>query len=429
MTVLSVIEIIRYAGPILIGILLTRCGLSVEERSLWEQIIFYQNAVSFSFLWAGSQVQLTVLPVDAHLEKKHAFTMLTVVGSLLPVITLSILLPRTFTFMQHDGLIPWVLFVLFLQTCGHWLENEFFITKQYYKALASASITHIGLLIFVPAVYSFLPADQAVLGALWGMGGVYGLRALLWWILTLRRKYWDAWLPLMIPMMRSLIPLWGSFLVAGSAFYFDGWLVERFLAPEYFLDFRYGARELPISTVLASGISATFTHKIAQAGKSNLYTLTQMMDGKIRFFQRIIFIISGCLLLGSHWLFEAVYGAGHIKASYIFDGFLLLAVSRVLFPQSFILGLKMNRTMFQVSLAELIIHIIFSAVATYFLGIYGIVIGTLTAYFFEKFMYIYILHQRGVSYFRFHPLTEYVLFSTLLGGFFVAKIIYMFYLK
>jgi len=220
----------------------------------------------------------------------------------------------------------------------------------------------------------------------------------------------------------KLWPLLGVALFAGLAEPLDAALIRAFFDEADFVLFRYGARELPIATILAAGFSAAWSARIAEAQKEGklgqaLYRLRRttipLMD--------MLFLLALVLMYGAPYLFEAVYGPDFAGSATVFQGYLLLTCSRLLFPQAIVLGLQRGGLMFRVALAELLLHVGLSVAFLPVFGPMGVVYATVTAYAFEKVLLIYQLHRMGLGPQYYVPLGRWVLYSAALVLAYVAE--------
>src|SRR5258706_3059940 len=93
-------------------------------------------------------------------------------------------------------------------------------------------------------------------------------------------------------------------------------------------------------------------------------------------------------------LFEYVFGIQYRSSALIFNIYLLLTLTQLIFPQSIMTARGDTKILWYVSLAELTVNVISSLLLMRTLGLIGIVWGTLIAYIFEKMVLLIILHIR-----------------------------------
>ena len=208
-------------------------------------------------------------------------------------------------------------------------------------------------------------------------------------------------------------PLIISYLIGGSADYIDGLMTTHFFGPEVFAIFRYGAREFPLSLLLANALSTSMIPVLRESSTIN-HKLGDLKVHSARL-MNLIFPFSIILMVGSSWIYPLLFDKRFEASASIFNIYLLLAVSRMIFPQSIALALKVNRTILLISVAEILINVI----ASYFLmlkwGIIGIAWGTILAYTSEKLLLVlFIKWKHQIPFGEYVPIRKWTLYSLLL---------------
>ena len=120
-------------------------------------------------------------------------------------------------------------------------------------------------------------------------------------------------------------------------------------------------------------------------------------------------------MLSSKFLFFTFYGESFTEAAKIFNIFLLFILSRLLFPQTFLLATNNQNYFYISSSLELFFGLLFGFWLGNIYGIVGIAYGALIAYFIEKFVLLYFLSKTGVSYQKWMPIGHYLIGAFLLG--------------
>ena len=178
----------------------------------------------------------------------------------------------------------------------------------------------------------------------------------------------------------------------------DALLVRLTLPAEAFLAFRYGARELPLTLVLATAASTALAHRVAQAaaGPDGLAAALAELRRHHRRLMAVGFGAAAVLLLLSDALFALAYPAAYAGAAAVFDLYLLLAISRVLLPLAVLLGLGHTRPLLWAAGAELALHVGLSLLLLPHLGLWAPACAAVVAYTAEKAALLYALSRRGV---------------------------------
>ena len=136
----------------------------------------------------------------------------------------------------------------------------------------------------------------------------------------------------------------------------------------------------------------------------------------------LLFPLSIFLVLSSKWLFPLVFNEDFGESAIIFNIFLLVTVSRLLFSRTILVGLNANRMIFYFSVFELAFNVALSFALVPFLGLSGIAIGTVAAYTLEKVLLCWYLYSKfGIGLARYTNMRWYLAYSTLMVlGFVVA---------
>ena len=174
----------------------------------------------------------------------------------------------------------------------------------------------------------------------------------------------------------------------GLARSFDAWLVARHFDESTFAIFRYGAREFPLVVALSAGLSAVMISRLVdQSSVEELKTRsTRVMHSS--------YPVVALLLLFSPLLFEIIYGEQYLPSAAIFNIYLLLTLTQLIFPQSILMARGGTKLLWYVSICELVINIVVSLVLLRYLGLAGIAWGTLVAFVFEKIALLYFIKKR-----------------------------------
>ena len=208
-------------------------------------------------------------------------------------------------------------------------------------------------------------------------------------------------------------PLILSYLIGGSTDYIDGVMATHFFGPTTFAVFRFGAREFPISLLLANALSISLIPLLG--GSSTMQSGLRKVKLHSSRLLHVIFPLSILLIFTSKWFYPLVFDHRFADSAAIFNIYLLLAISRMVFPQSIALALKENRALLIISLVEIIINIFASYLMMMKFGIIGIAWGTVIAYSSEKLMlsaYLSFKYQLRLA--DYVPLLTWLSYSVLL---------------
>jgi len=184
------------------------------------------------------------------------------------------------------------------------------------------------------------------------------------------------------------LPIILSVLLSGSASYIDGFIVTGYFDEDVFAIFRNGARELPLVALLAHAMSSALVPKFQEEKLS--VALKKIKDRSLSLVN-FMFPLSILLVISSYYLFPIFYDDRFIDSAGVFNLYLLLVFTRLLFPQTILIGLKKTRVLVFASSIELIINVVLSLIFIRIWGIRGVALATVLAYLIERvFLVIWI---------------------------------------
>lgn len=112
----------------------------------------------------------------------------------------------------------------------------------------------------------------------------------------------------------------------------------------------------------------------------------------------LLFPLSILLLLTSRYFYPIVFRPQFAASVPVFNIFLLLLITRMLFPQTILNGLRQSGILLVSAIIELGLNAFCSYKLMHHFGIIGIAWGTVIAYFFDKmFLVIYNYRRNGIA--------------------------------
>lgn len=215
--------------------------------------------------------------------------------------------------------------------------------------------------------------------------------------------------------LKKAVPLMFSILLAGSMDYINSYIVQFNFSDETFAMFRYGARELPIFLILANSLSNVYSGEIAkfnQQGKLEEALLN--LKNSARRLMRWLFPTTIALMFLSPYMFKYAYNEQLLQGYKVFNIYLLLIVSRMVFPQTVIMGILKSRVFYVISSNYLIINIVLSFWFIYILqDISGIAYATVIAYTIEKLMLAVVCKMEGIPLHKYSSVKEYLFYVAI----------------
>ena len=322
--------------------------------------------------------------------------------------------PAIFRFFLHSSPFEFLgIFLVYalLMLPSYFLEYVLYVDGKFRKLVVVALLT-----LFFQNLPVFFGFDLPTVFAVWAL--IAGLRVL--YLLFSLPNFSGSSVGELRNTFILTLPLIVYALISQWAATYNSWLVNYLYKGDLFTFtiFRYGARELPLALSLATGLSAAMSGAISRNMEEGL----QMLKKKSEELMHLLFPFTIVLLLTSNWWFPFVFSGNLSDAVIIFDIFLLLVVSRMLFPQSVALALGENRALLWISVAELLVNMLLSFFLATDYGLVGIALGTLLAYLAEKFMIAAWLgwrHQLALS--RYTSLRWFFAYSGLIVVVFIIK--------
>ncbi|MEE9439849.1 MAG: lipid II flippase MurJ [Saprospiraceae bacterium] len=289
------------------------------------------------------------------------------------------------------------------------LTEHFLLLKDNARSLIYYSlIVYAGyLLIIVSATIRY----NSIAGVLYALVVWAFLRFL--YLLYYVNKHavieWDS--KLSFRFLIFALPLIISVMASHSMDFVDGFIVEHYLSKSDFTIFRYGARELPLNTIL---ISAFATAMVPLAMISFDQTLAKVKERTSKM-MNWLFPISIMLMISSPYLFTRIYSNDFFESASVFNIYLLIICSRILLPQVVLYANHKNNVLMIVGAIELCINIFLSLYLLPIYGIQGIAFATVIAFIIQKIiLIIYTWKVLSISVTHYLNVPQYIGYSILL---------------
>lgn len=404
-------QLLRMGSAIVAGILLVHLGFSEVEVGLFEWFLFVTHAASFFWSMGLKNALSTYIARLSSDLLGRLYVNIFVLFSLLGAVIGMLLC----IFVESLEAYRYLLAGYFILTVPASLAEHFLILDKKPKTLFwYGLISSVGYLGAVAA------------GALQGHLS-YVFSALLFWALCrfvyVLKLVFDYPLGgLDFTMLRQFVvfgfPLILHILFGAGMDVLDGFLVEAYFGEEQFAQFRYGARELPISLLLVGALVTASLPSLRMGLQEQLPVLKQ----KLSRYMDLLFPLSLVLLLVSDFLYRTFYSEAYTISADIFDIYLLILVSRILVPQAVLYAKEGNKILMWTALAELLVNLTFSLLLIQYVGLIGIAYATLIAYTFEKVVLCtYVYRAYGIGLSQYIDLRKYLIYAALLiGGYLIS---------
>jgi O-antigen/teichoic acid export membrane protein len=399
---LQVFQVFRFAAPFVISIILVRL-LDQQNVGIYESLLLI--GTSFTFFWVSGIIN-TFIPYyhSIEIEKRPVliFNIYLVLAlfSAITFLTLLILQPVLFNSVKYQGSANSTIYIYYLIynlfNAPAFLMEYLLLVKNRPRIIVwyGAIISTIQVLaLTVPLAIGYSLETGVLFLALSSF-----LKFLLLTIYVTRISSFTLSVDLVKSFLKQALPAMLTLIVGGSMVYIDSYIVMHYYDKAQFAIYRYGAQEMPLVLLMANALSNVYSGEIAQARLNNkiLQGLEKMKISSERL-MHALFPITILLILGSRFLFTHVYTHGFLESAAIFNVFMLLTISRLVFPQTLMLGMLKNKELLYINSAEWVINLVLDFVFYFQFGMIGIAYATVLAYFMAMIMQMIYLKREGFT--------------------------------
>lgn len=418
---LQTFQVLRFLTVLFTGMLLSKSSLSIRGIGCYESLIFLSGAVSF--FWVSGLMNSLLSSFGAAREKGktsllfHAACSLYTVNFLLLLVLLLFgdffkgLLPT-----EAVEYYPLLLMYIFLNNPSYLIEHIFLLQD---KAMHLVRYGVINLLVSLVAVILPVYLGFSLYISFYALIAFAFLKNIF--LLYLLRSYSGSGIDLKAIAEQLLLaaPLIFSLLISGSAEYIDGFLVSTHFGSDAFAVFRYGAKELPIAVLLSGALSNALVPKLAGTAFEAEH-MQHLRKESLRL-MHLLFPLTIVLILGSTYIYPILFREEFISSAPIFNTYLLLLISRMVFPQTLIMAGGKTGVIFKIALVEILVNVVSSYFLMLQFGIIGVALGTLIAFFTEKLcLAAYLYFRMNIPAYEYIPIRPWLLYSAaLLSVYFV----------
>ncbi|MCA1760228.1 MAG: polysaccharide biosynthesis C-terminal domain-containing protein, partial [Bacteroidales bacterium] len=314
--------------------------------------------------------------------------------------------------LGSSGTIPYfnlVLIYIFFSSPSYLIEYIYLLKNKPEKILIYGIITFSAqfLLVSLPVILGF-DIETALTGLIIISIVRYG------WLMVLLKKH--TLFAISFNFIKEHIhfawPLIISTLVGSSASYVDGFLVLNKFDSATFAIFRYGAKEFPLVLLMANALSTAMISEFSQ--KEKLAGALVYLRKRSANLMHLLFPVTIFFLVFSHWLYPKIFNPDFSESAVIFNIYLLLIISRLVFPHTILIGMKKTNIVMYASFAELLVNVVLSIIFINFWGIKGVAFATVIAFGFQKIIWlVYNKKVLGISPKDYIPLKSLTIYSLI----------------
>ncbi len=378
-------------------------------------------STSLTFFWVNSFLQTFLIQYPSVPESEKGIFLSTIFLIFNALSFLGLLLVNFLAISHHALLFS---FFLFFNTSPLLLESFWTSKNDPLSILIFSMLSNL----LLPLVALPLFFGENIESVLWVMLLLAIFRYIVLIINILRTtKQFDFSKKMAVDFFKKSTPLVGYSILGGFVMIYASWLITY----KYGVDksqlalFRYGAREFPLALALATGLSGATAADLAMRKRQSEADFTEgvlILKRKSERLWHIVFPLSFVLLFSSNWLFATIFNPDFASSAPVFDVFLLIVVSRVLFPQSILLGLGDTNATFWAGLVEIIVLIPLSWVGISYGGIFGLSCAIAISFLCEKIVMVnYLQKKYSIDFQLYTNLFWYLVYVFILILIFVLK--------
>lgn len=419
--VFQLFQVVRQLCTILFSIILVKSSMSISEVGNYE--LWLWIATLFASIWLqGVFVNLLTVYQNTNRQKVLIGSIFLLTTGVVIIYLFSILLPGgLLTFLSGQSSLPHsnvYAFSLFCYLSSLYLPY-LLLVKKMKKQLLGYAIFYLMSFIIMAIFFLINPTSKG-LALAFGTFSIFQYCFLLF-VLLKTGLYFSF--PLIKRFIIQAAPLILAAVIASMAQYFDEWYINQvFNDSSIFVQYRYGARELPLTLTLASSFANSMILPIQEDQEKALKRIKKTTKRWIVYF----FLMAIPLILVSPLLFEFIYDKHFIISAFVFSTFLLILICRFLFPHAILLAKGERNTLLIISGIELGINILLTIWLLPKLGLIGVAIATVIAYLFEKIILILFLHLKYKIHLKTYiPIYLWLCASLVLIAVFLIQVIYL----
>ncbi|MBW7845453.1 MAG: hypothetical protein H3C45_07385 [Bacteroidia bacterium] len=414
---LQTYQFLRFGTVFIISILLAKIAVLYQHEYGLHLISQYENLMlvtsSLTFFWVGA-ISNIIIPyfnnADKETQKKILFNVFIIL-LVFSFVAAVIIAAMGYLESNDQTLLQMFALVVLLNTPTYITDFIYYLNGKYKQLIIWGLITfgaHI-LMLCVPLFFK-----QSLTLAINLLLVLSLLKFNFTIILLMKHATINVEKELIMDFMKKVMPIMFSILLAGSMDYINSYIVKFNFTSEEFAMFRYGAKELPIFLILANSLSNVYSGEIAkmnQLGKLNkgLSNLKQS-SRKLMYW---LFPSTIVLMFLSPYFFKYAYNEQLIEGYKIFNIYLLLIISRMIYPQTVIMGILKNKIFYLISSNYLIINILLSFWFIYLFGLTGIAYATVLSFIIEKIMLVIYCKMQDIPLNTYASWVEHLVFSVL----------------
>jgi O-antigen/teichoic acid export membrane protein len=434
---LQTFQLLRFLCFLAISIYFTKVPLSEGDIGDWEMLLYISGALSY--FWVTGIIQ-SFLPLSkrslAFVQHKrvdgkspelfNAFVLL-LIFSLAFALLILILYHGSIHHAGNSKIpYPYLLIIYFILSNTSPLIEHIYLLQDKPKHIFGYGV--ISTILQTCAVCIPVMLGFGVESAIWGLIGVNLLRFA--YLIRLLRLYAEIKLSRQFILNNLYVgyPIMFSALLSGSTQYIDGLVATVAFEKEKFAIFRYGCKELPFVVMMTSGLHNALIPRFSV--KKDIPTVLEEIKTKSLRMMHILFPLSIAIMIFSKWLYgQVLFNESFYRSADVFMVYQLMIISRIVFPQTILIGMKKTKILMSAAIFEILLNIPTSLYLVKYYSVVGIALGSGLIHIVEKFILIGYVHRKlKIPPKTYISIAWYIFYSMLIGIVFILidrRIIYI----
>jgi len=409
---LQLFNLLKTAGIVVVAIVFAKFISNPSLINTWETLLLLGSGFSFFYVSGLGYTLVSFVkqypPNQTNIIFKNAFALL-LSGSIISIA--AIFLCGHYFKSEQLPVINLTLFSIYMlgSICSTVVEYIYFLNSKFKKLMLWGVVNFV-FFIICPTLPLLVGLNFEY--SLMAMAA-FGILKLIWTILLLKSPLSLSGLNYLKPLLIFNWPVIVSLIFGTGYIYISNFILKAEVSETDFNVFRYGSREFPLFLVLANSYSI-----VLGGNTASKYSDAQFWSSNRKSHQRLMHQLFplGCLLMVfSAYVFEILFSNQFTKAFEVFNILLLTLIPRLLFPQSLLMGLGLNRLTFFSSVIEFAVGIVLVMILTPKFGISGAAWGISIAYFIEKLILIGFCYRQKIPFLKSINLKLFLLYISLLA--------------
>lgn len=399
---------------LLVSVIMVRSAMNMQDLGYFEISIFVVNALSVFWSQGIKNALFSYYPSRDYIQQKSVLSTVfwvllgfSIVGGLL-LYSCSHQILYWLTDVRDIPSLGLVALFFVVSIPAIMVENILFLSHQPRRLMQYSHWSHIGQVAVILLIAIFSPTISNFL-----IGFVFWSLVRLLYLVYLLVKdncLWSYDGKVASLFLLFSVPLVFNNLLAHGMDLIDGLFVTHYFDTEFFPIFRYGAREMPFTSLLFSALSAAMIPVIMDKGLQ-----VQTLKDRATKLMHIVFPVGIVAMMVSPLVFVLVYDEQFGQSALIFNVYLLILISRVLLPQTYNMALHQHKILVFSTAVEILVNIILSFWWVQYFGVYGLAMATVVAYLIQKLILIWYNQQyNDIKITQYIDVKWFVIYSILL---------------